>query len=59
MMYLCRTQGAVGWGRGAHTSLGGLGHRGTRVTPTYSDPPVERALCHRGFPTVAGEGWGA
>ena len=36
-----------------------LGHRGTRVTPAYRHPPVEPALCHRGFPTVAGEGWGA
>ena len=27
----------------------------SRIPP----PPVEPALCHRGPPTVAGEGWGA
>ena len=29
------------------------------MTPAYRHPPVEPALCHRGSPTVAGEGWGA
>ena len=29
------------------------------MTPAYRQPPVEPALCHRGSPTVAGEGWGA
>ena len=49
-----------GLGQGsAHEPWRGLGHRGTRVTPAYRHPPVEPALCHRGFPTVAGEGWGA
>ena len=49
-----------GLGQGsAHEPWRGLGHRGTRVTPAYRHPPVEPALCHRGSPTVAGEGWGA
>ena len=37
----------------------GLGHRETRGWLAYRHPPVEPALCHRGWPTVAGEGWGA
>ena len=60
MMYLCREHKVQWVGVGERTrALEGLGHRGARVTPAYRHPPVEPALCHRGFPTVAGEGWGA
>ena len=44
MMYLCRTQGAVGWGRGAHTSpgegwvTGGPGLLPHTATPRWSPP---------------------
>ena len=46
------------WGE-THKPWRGLGHRETRGTLAYRHPPVEPALCHRGHPTVAGEGWGA
>ena len=50
MVYVCRTQGAVGWGRGTHTSLGeGWVTRGPGLllhtaTPQWSPPCALVAL---------------
>ena len=50
MMYLCRTQGAVGWGRGAYTSpgegwvTGGPGLLPHTATPRWSPPCAIVAL---------------
>ena len=47
-----------GWWGTAYKPWGGLGHSEAWRTHANRHPPVEPALCHRGSPTVAGEGWG-
>ena len=57
-MHLCRNTRCVWAGGGKRSqALGWAGPQGDLENPCKPHPPVEPALYHRGFPTVAGEGW--